>query len=78
MECEECYSIMNGWLMIWILFILGFFPLGYGIYILTNRNLREKKDQRTAGIAFIIIGLVMISPVLWMLIPLLLHTKRIV
>lgn len=69
---------MNGWLMIWILSILGFFPLGYGIYILLNKKLREKKDQRTAGIVFVIIGLVMIFPILWALIPLLLlHTHRI-
>lgn len=69
---------MSGWLLIWVLFAAGLFPLGYGIYILLNRTLREKKDQRTAGIVFVVIGLVMISPVLWVLIPLLLHTHRIV
>nr|WP_326127800.1 hypothetical protein [uncultured Oscillibacter sp.] len=69
---------MSGWLLIWILFAAGFFPLGYGIYILTNAELRKRRDQRRAGIVFVIIGLVMVLPVLWVLIPLLHHTHRLV
>ena len=51
---------MSGWLLIWLLFAAGFFPLGYGIYILTNERLRERRDQRRAGIVFVGIGLVMV------------------
>lgn len=69
---------MSGWLLIWLLFAAGFFPLGYGIYILTNERLRERRDQRRAGIVFVGIGLVMVLPVLWTLIPLLHHTHRVV
>lgn len=68
---------MSGWLLIWILFAAGFLPLGYGIYTFTNPDLREKRGERKAGIVFIILGLVMISPVLWVLIPVVLHTHRI-
>lgn len=67
---------MSGWLLIWILFAAGFFPLGYGIYILTNAKLQERRDQRRAGVVFVIVGLLMVLPVLWTLIPHLYHTRR--
>lgn len=69
---------MSGWLLIWLLFAAGFFPLGYGIYILTNAELRKRRDQRRAGIVFVVIGLVMVLPVLWTLIPHLYHTRRVI
>lgn len=68
---------MSNWLLIWILFVAGFFSLGCGIYFLMNKKLRVEKNQRRAGIVFITIGLVMMSPVLWVLIPLL-YVHRIV
>ena len=68
---------MNGWLMIWILFAVGLFPLGLGIWIFANPKLRLQKDQRKAGIISIIIGLVLLSPLLWVLVPFLLHVRRI-
>lgn len=69
------YCVMSGWLLIWILFATGLFPLGCGIYFLVNQKLRMEKAQRRAGIMFMIIGLVMIFPVLWTLAPLLLHAR---
>ena len=68
---------MNGWLMIWILFAAGLFPLGLGIWIFTNPKLRGQKEQRKVGIVAIIVGLVLLSPLLWVLIPFLLNTRRI-
>lgn len=62
---------MSGWLLIWVLFVSGLFPLGCGIYFLINKTLREQKVQRRAGVVFIAIGLAMMLPVLWVLVPLL-------
>ena len=69
---------MSGWLLIWVLFAAGFVPLGCGIYFLMNESLRAEKKQRKAGVAFVIIGLAMMFPVLWVLIPLLPHRMRFV
>ena len=68
---------MSGWILIWVLFA-AIFPAGdMGNYILTNTKLRERRAQRRAGIVFVAIGLVMLSPVLWVLVPLLCHTHRV-
>ena len=72
---EEDWA-MSGWLLIWVLFAAGFVPLGCGIYFLLNRTLRAERAQRRAGIAFIAVGLAMMFPVLWALVPLLLRGIR--
>ena len=68
---------MNGWLLIWVLFVAGFFPLGYGIYILRSPQRRAEQGQKKAGMILLVIGIIMILPVLWVWIPLALHTHRI-
>ena len=69
---------MSGWLLIWVLFAAGLFLLGYGVYILANARLRERRDQRRAGVVFVIIGLLMVLPVLWTLIPHLCRARRVI
>ena len=64
---------MSGWLLIWILFGAGVFPLGYGMYILLGKERRAEREQRRAGVAFAAVGLAMMAPVLWVALPFLLR-----
>lgn len=54
-------------LVIWlfILFLLGLFLLGIGIWIFANPKLRTEKDQRKAGHILIVVGFVLIVPFLY-------------
>lgn len=61
---------MSGWLLIWVLFAAGFFPLGYGIHLCASRKYQQQKDQRRAGVVFCAVGTAMLFPVLWVLLPL--------
>lgn len=58
---------MNFSLVVWIfiLFLLGLFLLGIGIWIFTSPKLRTQEDQRKAGRIFMIVGLVLIFPFLY-------------
>lgn len=65
---------MSGWMLIWVLAILGLFPLGYGIYIYTNPKERAQLSQRKAGVVFLLIGAAMVFPVLFSLLSVIYHT----